>query len=186
MPVNKGYEVQIDDSDDDWHRTGVLYSFTKTLAQPKLQEWNTMEITLDGERTVVTVNGTKVTDYREGGPVPEKKQKSEPDRGKRAASGYIGVQNHDDKDVVYFKEISVEKTEVQRSKGPRPLSTRELGARNRRCLPYTKIIALFDRQREFLQSARCNPLQIPTPSSQTARPDAVSRRPAAHGLQGAF
>ena len=35
MPVNKGYEVQIDDSDDDWHRTGVLYSFTKTLAQPK-------------------------------------------------------------------------------------------------------------------------------------------------------
>ena len=32
MPVNRGYEVQIDDSDDDWHRTGVLYSFTKTLA----------------------------------------------------------------------------------------------------------------------------------------------------------
>lgn len=109
MPVNKGYEVQIDDSDDDWHRTGVLYSFTKTLAQPKLQEWNTMEITLDGERTMVTVNGTKVTEYREGEPVPEKKQKSEPDRGKRAASGYIGVQNHDSKDVVYFKEISVKK-----------------------------------------------------------------------------
>jgi hypothetical protein len=109
MPVNKGYEVQIDDSDDDWHRTGVLYSFTKTLAQPKLQEWNTMEITLDGERTMVAVNGTKVTEYREGEPVPEKKQKSEPDRGKRAASGYIGVQNHDVKDVVYFKEISVKK-----------------------------------------------------------------------------
>lgn len=109
MPVNKGYEVQIDDSDDDWHRTGVLYSFTKTLAQPKTQEWNTMEIRLDGEHTVVTVNGTKVTDYREGGPVPEKKQKSEPDRGKRAASGYIGVQNHNDKDIVYFKEISVKK-----------------------------------------------------------------------------
>lgn len=109
MPVNKGYEVQIDDSDDDWHRTGVLYSFTKTLAQPKLQEWNTMEITLDGERTMVTVNGTKVTEYREGEPVPEKKQKSEPDRGKRAASGYIGVQNHDTKDVVYFKEVSVKR-----------------------------------------------------------------------------
>lgn len=109
MPVNKGYEVQIDDSDDDWHRTGVLYSFTKTLAQPKLQEWNTMEITLDGERTMVTVNGTKVTEYREGEPVPEKKQKSEPDRGKRAASGYIGVQNHGDKDTVYFKEVSLKR-----------------------------------------------------------------------------
>ncbi|GFE79100.1 hypothetical protein GCM10011487_11000 [Steroidobacter agaridevorans] len=109
MPVNKGYEVQIDDSDDDWHRTGVLYSFTKTLAQPKTGEWNTMEITLEDERTVVTVNGTKVTDFKEGSPVPEKKQKHEPDRGKRAASGYIGLQNHNDKDVVYFKEVSVKK-----------------------------------------------------------------------------
>jgi hypothetical protein len=109
MPVNRGYEVQIDDSDDDWHRTGVLYSFTKTLAQPKLQEWNTMEITLDGERTTVTVNGTKVTDYREGEAVPEKKQKHEPDRGKRPVSGYIGLQNHGEKDTVYFREISVKK-----------------------------------------------------------------------------
>jgi hypothetical protein len=111
MPVNKGYEVQIDDSDDDWHRTGVLYSFTKTLAQPKTGEWNTMEITLEDERTVVTVNGTKVTDFKEGSPVPEKKEKYEPDRGKRAASGYIGLQNHNDKDVVYFKEVSVRKLE---------------------------------------------------------------------------
>jgi len=109
MPVNKGYEVQIDDSEDDWHRTGVLYSFTKTLAQPKVGEWNTMEITIEDARTLVTVNGTKVTDYREGDPVPEKKQKYEPDRGKRAAGGYIGLQNHSDKDVVYFKEISVKK-----------------------------------------------------------------------------
>ena len=107
MPVNKGYEVQIDDSDDGWHRTGVLYSFTKTLAQPRTGEWNTMEITLEDERTVVTVNGTKVTDFKEGSPVPEKKAKHEPDRGKRAASGYIGLQNHNDKDVVYFKEVSV-------------------------------------------------------------------------------
>jgi hypothetical protein len=109
MPVNKGYEVQIDDSEDDWHRTGVLYSFTKTLAQPKVGEWNTMEITIEDARTLVTVNGTKVTDYREGDPVPEKKQKYEPDRGKRAAGGYIGLQNHSDKDIVFFKEISVKK-----------------------------------------------------------------------------
>lgn len=107
MPVNKGYEVQIDDSDDDWHRTGVLYSFTRTLAQPKVGEWNTMEITIRDQRTVVTVNGTKVTDFSEGSPVPEKKQKSEPDRGKRPPGGYIGLQNHGPKDTVYFKEVSV-------------------------------------------------------------------------------
>lgn len=109
MPVNRGYEVQIDDSEDDYHRTGVLYSFTKALGTPPAREWNTMEITLEGERTLVMVNGVKITDYREGEPVPEKKSRSEPDRGRRSAAGYIGLQNHGDKDVVYFREISVRK-----------------------------------------------------------------------------
>jgi hypothetical protein len=107
MPVNKGYEVQIDASEDDYHRTGVLYSLTKALGTPKVEEWNTMEITLDGDHTAVTVNGVKVTDYREGDPVPEKAKPYEPDRGRRPTSGYIGLQNHSDKDVVYFREISV-------------------------------------------------------------------------------
>ena len=107
MPVNKGYEVQIDESDDDRHRTGVLYSFTKAQAKPALREWNTMEITLDGDRTVVVVNGVTVTDFREGGTVPARVKPSEPERGPRPESGYIGLQNHGDEDVVLFREISV-------------------------------------------------------------------------------
>src|SRR5579864_1633949 len=48
MPVNRGYEVQIDNVDDDYHCTGVLYSLTKAMARPqKAGEWNTMDITLD-------------------------------------------------------------------------------------------------------------------------------------------
>lgn len=108
MPVNRGYEVQIDDAVDDSHVTGVLYSLTKAMARAgKPGQWNEMEITLDGPRTVVFLNGTKVTDYTEGQPVPPKVQTFEPDRGPRPAEGYIGLQNHSDKDVVYFKEISV-------------------------------------------------------------------------------
>jgi len=109
MPVNKGYEVQIDFSENDYHRTGVLYSLTKAMAKPQPQEWNTMEIALTDDRTVVTLNGEKITDYKEGDPVPEKKASSEPDRGKRAAAGYIGLQNHNDKDVVLFRDISIKK-----------------------------------------------------------------------------
>ena len=109
MPVNKGYEVQIDFKENDYHRTGVLYSLTKALASPQPKEWNTMEITLTDDRTVVTLNGEKITDYKEGDPVPEKKASSEPDRGKRAAAGYIGLQNHNDKDVVLFRDISIKK-----------------------------------------------------------------------------
>jgi ketosteroid isomerase-like protein len=108
MPVNRGYEVQIDDATDDNHVTGVLYSLTKALARPgKPGDWNEMEITLDGPHTVVSVNGTKVTDYHRGPARPPKVQTWEPDRGPRPFEGYVGLQNHSDKDVVYFKEVSV-------------------------------------------------------------------------------
>ncbi|MFN4764047.1 family 16 glycoside hydrolase [Gillisia sp. Q332] len=65
-----------------------------------------MVITLDGNRTLVHINGILVTDFTEGDPVPEKVKSYEPERGSRPASGYIGLQNHGGDDVVYFKEIS--------------------------------------------------------------------------------
>ncbi len=113
MPVNRGYEVQIDNGEDDYHVTGVLYSLTKAMARPQKPpgEWNTMEITLDGPRTIVVLNGEEVTDYSEGQPVPPKKKQYEPDRGPRPEMGYIGLQNHSDKDVVYFKEVAVKQIE---------------------------------------------------------------------------
>ena len=114
MPVNKGYEVQIDNApekskEDEYHYTGMLYSLTKPLAKTGKPgpQWNTMEITLDGPRTIVFLNGVKVTDFKEGDPVPAKKFDFEPERGPRPLSGYMGIQNHSDADVVFFKEVSV-------------------------------------------------------------------------------
>lgn len=114
MPVHYGYEVQIDNQpedskEDDYHATGALYSLTKPLARPGKPgpEWNTMEITLDGPRTIVVLNGVKVTDYTEGNPVPERKFNFEPKRGPRPNDGYFGLQNHSDHDVVFFKEVAV-------------------------------------------------------------------------------
>lgn len=111
MPVNYGYEVQIMNGADDYHATGCLYSLTKALARPGKGsgQWNTMEITLDGPRTVVSVNGAKVTDYTEGQPVPPRKEDWEPYRGPRPNEGYIGLQNHSDNDIVFFKEVAVKK-----------------------------------------------------------------------------
>jgi len=107
--INHGIEVQIDNRDNDYHCTGVLYSMTKAKARPykPAGEWNTMEITLQGPRTIVKVNGVLVTDYDGISPVPAKKQQWEPDRGPRPDSGYIGLQHHDDEAVISFKEISV-------------------------------------------------------------------------------
>jgi hypothetical protein len=114
MPVHYGYEVQIDNepeksNENDYHVTGTLYSLTKPLARPGKPgpEWNTMEITLDGPRTIVYVNGVKVTDYTEGQPVPPQKFDFEPLRGPRPLEGYFGLQNHGDHDVVFFKEVAI-------------------------------------------------------------------------------
>jgi len=115
MPVHYGYEVQIDNhpetsNEDDYHITGTLYSLTKPLAKPGKPgpEWNTMYITLDGPHTIVELNGVKVTDYTEGQPVPERKFDFEPQRGRRPDEGWIGLQNHSDNDVVFFKDVSVQ------------------------------------------------------------------------------
>lgn len=108
--VHHGIEVQIDDRDNDWHSTGVLYSMTKAKARPSKSagEWNTMDITLDGLRTIVKLNGVLVTDYDGVSPVPERQGAHEPERGPRPESGYIALQHHDDKAVIYFREISVQ------------------------------------------------------------------------------
>jgi 3-keto-disaccharide hydrolase len=114
MPVHYGYEVQIDNEpetsdEDEFHVTGTLYSLTKPLARPGKPgpEWNTMEITLAGPRTMVVLNGVEVTDYVEGQPVPARKFDFEPQRGPRPEKGWIGLQNHSDKDVVFFKEVAI-------------------------------------------------------------------------------
>jgi hypothetical protein len=114
MPVYYGYEVQIDNhpetsNEDEYHISGTLYAFTKPLAKPGKPgpDWNTMEITLDGPRTIIYLNGEKVTDYTEGQPTPERKFSFEPYPGIRPNEGYIGLQNHGDEDIVYFKEVAV-------------------------------------------------------------------------------
>jgi hypothetical protein len=116
MPVHYGYEVQIDNHpersdppEDNTHSTGMLYSLTKPLSMAGKPgpQWNTMEITVDGPRTVVVVNGVKVTDYKEGEPTPPRKFDFEPQRGIRPNIGYFGLQNHSDNDIVFFKEVAI-------------------------------------------------------------------------------
>lgn len=109
--VHHGYEVQICDIADPFHSTGAVYSLSKATRQAgKTGEWNTLEITLDGERILVKVNGQPVNDFDPAGPVPERTKSFEPERGPRPVKGYIGLQNHDDYGEgthVTFKEVSV-------------------------------------------------------------------------------
>lgn len=108
--VHRGYEVQIIDSGDPLHGTGAIYSLAPSAGAPKnVGEWRTMLITLNGEKIVVEVDGHQTTTFDPtSGNLPPRKQWHEPKREPmRPVAGYIGLQNHDPGDVVWFKEVSV-------------------------------------------------------------------------------
>lgn len=110
-PVHHGYEVQIMDAADEFHRTGAIYSLAKAEPVPaKAQtEWRTMIVTLDGERITVDVDDKPLSAFdATAADLPPRKQWTEPIREiKRPTVGYVGLQNHDPGDVVWFKEVSV-------------------------------------------------------------------------------
>lgn len=109
--VHRGYEVQIKDADDRFHRTGAIYSLAASSAiSPKRpDEWKTMIITLSGQRIFVDLEGRRVTSFDPESPeVPRERKWFEPKREpQRPEVGYLGLQNHDPGDIVWFREISV-------------------------------------------------------------------------------
>ncbi|HLK67286.1 MAG TPA: DUF1080 domain-containing protein [Bryobacteraceae bacterium] len=94
--IPNAMEVRIDDRGDERHVTGVIDSSTQALSRAvKMEgEWNTMDITMQGSRTIVKLNGALVSDY---------------DGSRIAApeSGYIALRPPDDRAAVWIREISV-------------------------------------------------------------------------------
>lgn len=108
--VHHGYEVQIADTGDSFHRTGAIYSLAPSSGvTQKAGQWRTMIITLAGDRIFVDVDGKRVTHFDPAHPdQPQRKQWHEPKREpRRPAVGYLGLQNHDPGDIVWFREVSV-------------------------------------------------------------------------------
>jgi len=114
-PVHHGYEVQIMDASDEYHRTGAVYSLAKAAPVPNANpnDWKTMVITLKRKLVLVDVDGKRITTFDPDSPdIPRERKWFEPKREpKRPTSGYIGLQNHDPGDVVYFREVSVRSLE---------------------------------------------------------------------------
>ncbi len=98
--IYHSFEIQIDEAGQSIHATGAIYDAeAPSIAAAKPPgEWNHFKITFQGNHLEVELNGTRVIDWE-----------AEP-RGKVqdfAARGYIGLQNHDDKSPVYFRNIYV-------------------------------------------------------------------------------
>ncbi len=101
---SKGYEVQVNNSQTDWRRTGSLYAVQDVKeVYVKDNEGYTKYIKVEGKRITVKINDRTIVDYVE----PDGVEKN-PDRSKkRLSSGTFALQGHDPASKVYFKEIWV-------------------------------------------------------------------------------
>ena len=105
VPVSDDYiyhsfEVQIDDASEGIEQTGGVYDAAAPaqLATKPPGEWNQYRITFVGNHITVELNGQRVVDWD-----AEARGKVED----FAPRGYIGLQNHDDRSRVDFRNIYV-------------------------------------------------------------------------------
>ena len=108
IAIEYGYEIQIDDigspDGNPIHRTGAIYNYkcpspkTKSLSkQLAVERWNIFEIIVIQQSYSVTLNKEKVvTNFI----------------GNRSLEGFIGLQNHDDRSKVYFRNIMIKELKI--------------------------------------------------------------------------
>jgi len=102
VAVNNGYEIQIDDlampDGNPIHKTGAIYGFaapaSKQIASKEAGRRNVFEIHVTGQKYTVILNNKIVTEFV----------------GNRSLQGYIGLQNHDSKSQVSFRNIRIKET----------------------------------------------------------------------------
>ena len=100
----KGYEVQVNNSQSDWRRTGSLYGIQDIReTYVKDQEWFTEQITVKGKRITVRINDKVVMDYTE--PVGVQREKGSEERV--ISSGTFALQGHDPGSKVLYRNIRV-------------------------------------------------------------------------------
>ncbi len=99
-----GYEVQVNNSQKDWRRTGSLYSIADVIeTYVNDNEWYTEYIKVMDKRVIVKINDTVVVDYTE----PENPKREGNGIYRVLKSGTFALQGHDPASVVYYKDITV-------------------------------------------------------------------------------
>ena len=100
----KGYEVQVNNSQIDWRRTGSLYAIQDVKeVYVKDNEWFTEYIKVKGKRIIIKLNNKTVVDYTE----PDNATRAKGMEGRLLSSGTFALQGHDPNSKVFYKNIMV-------------------------------------------------------------------------------
>lgn len=101
---SKGYEVQVNNTQGDWRRTGGLYAVADVREAPaKDGQWFLMEVRVEGKHVVVKVDGKVTADYVE----PDDVKRDPSLAGRLIARGTFALQAHDPESEVAFKALRV-------------------------------------------------------------------------------
>ncbi|MEU9888777.1 ThuA domain-containing protein [Sphaerisporangium sp. NPDC051011] len=107
-----GQEIQIYDGETgEPQKTGSVYNFSsngldKAGVTPKGQ-WNDYEVRVVGQHYTITRNGVVINQF-DNTPGKESSRKGDPSTDLRQfISGFIGLQNHSDNDLIEFRNIRV-------------------------------------------------------------------------------
>jgi Domain of Unknown Function (DUF1080) len=101
-----GYEVQLNSSPTERRKTGSLYAVVDLDKSPVDEtQWVKVNLTVQGKRIVVRLNGEVVVDYTE----PEQLVRPPERAGRKlnSAGGAIALQAHDPDSTYYFKDIRI-------------------------------------------------------------------------------
>ena len=93
---SKGYEVQINNSQSDWRRTGSLYAVQDVREAGRDNEWFTVHAIVRDRRVQVMVDGRQTVDYTEPA-----------GSATRLTGGTIALQGHDPGSEVHYKNIMI-------------------------------------------------------------------------------
>ncbi|AYY15575.1 DUF1080 domain-containing protein [Actinobacteria bacterium YIM 96077] len=102
VAVEHGYEIQIDATDEPDRTTGAIYGVqgadvnARDAALNPPGTWNAYEIVVEGQAIDVYLNGELINQFEDSDPARD------------LSEGFIGLQNHDDGDEVYFRHIRIE------------------------------------------------------------------------------
>ncbi|MGB5205252.1 3-keto-disaccharide hydrolase [Eudoraea sp.] len=99
-----GYEVQVNNSQGDWKRTGSLYNIVDVKENYAADnEWYTEYVKVEGKRIIVKINDIVVVDYTE----PENPLREGDGVHRVLKEGTFALQGHDPGSVVFYKDIMV-------------------------------------------------------------------------------
>ncbi len=111
-----GMEIQLLDDDDDQYKALKPYQYTGSVygviaakrgsTRPH-GEWNTMDITANGPKVIITLNGNKIVDGR----LDEHPDSEKTHPGILRKDGYIGLQSHSDE--VAFRNIRIKELKLK-------------------------------------------------------------------------